>query len=95
MTTAREADANHGQQVQLGKAVRRYVKAQKEVRDAFNALPPCGAVIHHGGGHQSTSRCERRGPHKQHAIESYGFYWSKMKAFSGYFNESPEEPEDA
>jgi hypothetical protein len=76
-------------------AERRYAKAQKEVIKAFYALPRCEAVIHHGGGHQSTSRCERRGPHKQHANGSYGLYWSKMEAFSGYFNESPEEPEDA
>lgn len=52
-------------------------------------LTLCGATIYHGPGHQSKSQCEMRGPHTQHsAIDE--LYWSTKKAFSGYFDQSPE-----
>jgi|GEM_PF-3819173 len=71
---------------------RRYAKAQAELKEAFNALPPCDAVIYHGPGHQSKSHCTRRGPHPQHAYPPRDLYWSKKKDYSGFFDESPEVP---
>lgn len=50
---------------------------------------PCGAVIHHGPGHQTKSFCEMRGEHNQHT--ACGHFWSTKHAFSGYFDNSPEE----
>ncbi len=54
-------------------------------------LEKCGAEIFHGPGHQSGSFCDRVGPHTQHSLESHGLYWSTKKAFSGYFDNSPED----
>lgn len=51
---------------------------------------PCGAVIYHGPGHQSKDFCDMKGPHKQHVAEVPELYWSTKKAFSGYFDQSPE-----
>lgn len=71
----------------------RLAAARNELAIAEAAYPPCRAVICHGPGHQSKSNCDRRGPHKLHHYEGPrgDFYWKGMKAFSGYFDESPEE----
>lgn len=51
-------------------------------------MEKCKAQIGHGPGHQSRSTCEVTGQHRQHATRE--LYWTKKKAFSGYFDESPE-----
>lgn len=33
---------------------------------------PCEAVIYHGPGHQSRTKCERKGPHTDHYAVLYG-----------------------
>jgi hypothetical protein len=58
-------------------------------------LSKCTAKIGHGPGHQSTSTCDILGPHRQHLVQSHDLYWSgpsRKLAFTGYFDESPEEP---
>lgn len=57
-----------------------------------NASKPCKAVIWAGPGHQSRIPCDKTGPHRQHAAYRHGFYWSKKESYSGFFDESPEEP---
>jgi len=60
---------------------------RKLARAAIRALRPsrdtkpkdCRAVIHCGPGHQTTMRCELKGPHRQHAAGRmcfYEFYWT-------------------
>jgi hypothetical protein len=73
-------------------AWKRVQRLRKELYEAEAKLPRCAAVIHVGNGHQSTRHCGVLGPHKQHNSGNE-FFWSKKEAFSGYFNESPEEPE--
>ena len=57
----------------------------------------CQATIYHGPGHQSKTRCYKKGPHKYHEAV-YGRYeqfarWLGDKIFSGFFDEPPTEPE--
>jgi hypothetical protein len=73
-------------------ARRKYNKLRKEAgRHPKPTARKCIAEIWHGPGHQSRAVCEQSGPHKQHAVPSRGFYWSKRKAYSDYFNRSPED----
>ena len=58
----------------------------------------CLAEIHHGPGHQSSTRCCLTGNHKIHEAR-YGNHdqlarWKGDKVFSGYFDDPPEEPEE-
>ena len=54
----------------------------------------CIARIHHGAGHQSSTWCDVRGPHRiHHAI--YGEFdqemeWRGLEAYSGFFDEPKE-----
>jgi hypothetical protein len=57
-------------------------------------LEPCSAEIHHGPGHQSTTKCGKVGPHEVHGAEIMGemAYWRTeegKESFTGYFDESP------
>lgn len=36
------------------------------------ALPPCTAVMWHGPGHQSKTRCELHGEHTEHSVRLFG-----------------------
>lgn len=55
----------------------------------------CQAVIHHGPGHQSTTKCGVKDfPHTLHAV-IYGSYreeasWYGDEVFNGYFDEPPQ-----
>ena len=55
----------------------------------------CQAVIFHGPGHQSTTRCRLTRPHKMHEAIYGSFkqlgHWREMESFTGFFDESPEE----
>jgi len=53
----------------------------------------CTAIIWHGNGHQSKGNCDVKGKHTQHHCEGprTNYYWSSNEAFSGAFDESPEE----
>lgn len=58
---------------------------------------PCDAVIYHGPGHQSKTKCYRTGIHFVHETR-YGSFdqlarWTGDKVFSGFFDEPPEEEE--
>lgn len=61
------------------------------VKNPAPFLVICGSYICHGPGHQSKSFCEMKGPHSQHSLSSRGLYWSTKTAFSGYFDQSPED----
>ena len=55
---------------------------------------PCEAVIFHGPGHQSRTRCHLTGLHEIHETY-YGSYdqfacWRGDEAISGFFDEPPE-----
>jgi hypothetical protein len=59
---------------------------------------PCNAMIFHGPGHQSKTKCRLRGPHNVHETY-YGRHeqfarWRGDKVFSGFFDEPPEFDED-
>ena len=54
----------------------------------------CDAVIYHGPGHQSETKCCLVGPHDIHETR-YGSHdhlarWKGDKVFSGYFDEAPD-----
>lgn len=53
----------------------------------------CPAVLRHGPGHQSTTRCTTKRPHQVHYAEVNGEIatWIGEEATSGYFDELPEE----
>ena len=60
--------------------------------------PECKALIFHGPGHQSRTRCRLKGPHTIHQA-SYGSsdqlaHWEGDKGFSGYFDEPPTVEND-
>ncbi len=68
---------------------------------ALTAEPGCHAVIFHGPGHQSTTRCERnhsldpvlvneRAPEPMHCavVVTEKMYWRGMEAFTGFFDEA-------
>ena len=69
----------------------KFTVVTKVVSDNLPGAAPCKAVIYHGPGHQSATQCDATGPHKQHRSTNSRLYWSGMTAFSGYFDESPEE----
>lgn len=59
-------------------------------------LPPvaqhkCEAEIWHGPGHQTRSKCEVLGVHNQHSYSFQQLYWSTKSAYSGHFDQSPED----
>lgn len=61
-------------------------------------VPPCPAVIHHGPGHQSSTRCQVDGPHTIHEA-SYGAdrelaRWTGDTATTGFFDEPPSDPDE-
>jgi hypothetical protein len=52
----------------------------------------CSAVLYHGPGHQSKSRCTEVGPHDVHRT-IYGdrlAEWEGMEGMTGYFDEPPQ-----
>lgn len=54
----------------------------------------CLATLWHGPGHQSSTYCQVKGPHKVHKAV-YGSFeqemeWKKKKAFTGYFDDPVE-----
>ena len=56
----------------------------------------CEAICYHGSGHQSSTRCQIRGPHDIHEC-CYGSYeqtarWRGKSVFTGCFDEPPTEP---
>ena len=64
---------------------------------------PCLAVINHGPGHQSTTRCGETGKHHQHraVLSPRVFEWCDCHAvevdwsdtaqvFTGFFDENPD-----
>ena len=56
----------------------------------------CEAVIRHGPGHQSRTKCQVVGKHKVHEAV-YGSYeqyaqWVGDKCYSGYFDDPPTPP---
>ena len=58
----------------------------------------CQAVIYHGPGRQSRTRCRLSGPHDIHEAY-YGNYsllarWRGDKVFTGYFDEPPDDPDE-
>lgn len=60
--------------------------------------PKCDAVLHHGPGHQSTTKCERVGKHEVHMC-LYGRYervalWTGDEACTGFFDEPPRLEDD-
>lgn len=60
--------------------------------------PPCQAVIHHGPGHQSTTRCMVKGQHAIHEA-CYGpdfqlARWQGDSVSTGFFDEPPDDPDE-
>jgi hypothetical protein len=63
------------------------------------ANDPCTSTLHHGPGHQSTTRCQKRGPHAVHAAR-YGsgddyIEWYGRNAVTGFFDEPKDLPKRA
>ena len=59
-------------------------------------IEKCDAVLCHGPGHQSKTRCILKGRHDTHYC-IYGSYrteayWKGMKKFTGFFDEPPNDP---
>lgn len=52
----------------------------------------CFAVLHHGPGHRSATRCDIRGPHERHEARIMGerVQWDGADSITGYFDEPPE-----
>jgi len=57
---------------------------------------PCAAVIHHGPGHQTTSRCERTGSHAMHQNTQTGrlLKWVGEIGYTDAFDQNPRNDED-
>ena len=58
---------------------------------------PCDAIIWHGPGHMSSTRCELTDKHNIH-YASYGrygqdAYWTGKETYSGFSDEPPKLPE--
>lgn len=56
-------------------------------------LKSCEAVLWHGNGHQSRTKCQLKGKHTLHHTV-YGCYdqeasWKGKEACTGFFDESP------
>lgn len=62
-------------------------------RDIALVSGRCFAVIHHGPGHQSATRCTLRGPHGRHRakVKHEWMYWTDENNSTGFFDEAPEE----
>lgn len=56
----------------------------------------CFAVLHHGPGHQSTVRCELRGPHHRHQAEVRGgiAQWVEQDDSTDIFDNPPDPDEE-
>lgn len=56
----------------------------------------CFARLHHGPGHQSTTRCELRGPHDVHRADVLGdrVQWRGEDSSTGFFDEPPDLGEE-
>jgi hypothetical protein len=57
-------------------------------------MDECGALLWHGNGHQSKTKCQLKGKHSTH-FAVYGgdeqeAYWKSNEASTGFFNEPPE-----
>lgn len=80
--------------------LRRQVEAvaAQAAREGRNVCePPCEATISHGRGHQTRSRCDRRGPHVVHTHDAgwRRFEWTGTDASTGFFDEDVEVSDDA
>lgn len=47
-----------------------------QIKNVFKAIETCDTAVAFGKGHQSTSRCDIRGPHDNHHSRSYGIEWT-------------------
>jgi len=55
----------------------------------------CTAILHHGPGHQSQTKCDVVGKHDVHHCH-YGCYreeayWKEQDCCTGFFDEPPDE----
>lgn len=64
---------------------------KKNYKQKLRKGQKCPATINVGPGHQSKLHCAVTGPHEQHSDIGGYYYWTKKHAFSGFFDESPEE----
>lgn len=67
--------------------------ARNTVQKWTNEQEPCNAIIYHGPGHQSRTRCYLTGTHNIHETR-YGSFdrlarWVGDEVFSGFFDEAP------
>ena len=49
--------------------------SNRQVRNVFKGIEHCDTACGHGPGHQSTSICDRRGPHIYHYNRSRRLEW--------------------
>lgn len=68
------------------------VEGEQLQRDIALVSDRCFAVLHHGPGHQSTTRCELRGTHAHHSAEVMGeqVEWTGNDESTGFFDELSE-----
>jgi hypothetical protein len=64
--------------------------AARAAAQARASLENCTAEIWTGPGHQTRRKCAARGPHDQHFDSGGDYFWTTKKAYSGFFNESPQ-----
>lgn len=96
---AAERDARHritylpGPRIEYDDPRREQWKREGEElqRDIELVSDRCFAKLHHGPGHQSTTRCRVRGDHKYHSAEVKGdrVYWEDFDGSTGFFDELP------
>lgn len=58
--------------------------------------PRCTAIIRHGPGHQSKTRCRVQGEHDEHEAVYMGQFatWRGDEAMTGFFDEPPDQEDD-
>ncbi len=61
-------------------------------------MEKCSAILWHGNGHQSRTKCQLKGPHLTHyavyGSDSQEAYWKGGEGVTGFFDEPPEEQDE-
>ncbi len=58
-------------------------------------MEDCGAILWHGPGHQSRTKCQLKGQHFTHyavyGSDDQEAYWKSGEGMTGFFDEPPQE----
>lgn len=69
----------------------------QNILSALEMIKPCQATLYHGPGHQSRTKCKKKGPHELHWT-TYGSYrqeaqWVGNEKCTGFGDEPPDFPD--